>query len=182
MRSWFLLSSVVIATAIVPVGAGDEKKKGDEPTEPHKAMAKLVGEYTTASKFTLPDGKTVEAKGAAKLASVLGGRFVQETNESTMMGKPVNGMRLFGYNNASGKFESVWTYTGSTAIMVLIGEKSGENTVDFRGAVDVGKNKKADFAVVYTVVDDNTFTVDLAATMPDGTQGAMLKTTYKRKK
>jgi len=36
--------------------------------------------------------------------------------------------------------------------------------------------------VTYTVVDDNTFTVDLAATMPDGSKGPMAKTTYSRKR
>src|SRR5439155_9694287 len=94
MRILFFLSAIAFTAALAPVRAGDEKKKNDEPTEAHKAMAKFVGDYTTASKFKLPDGKTIEAKGTAKLTSVLGGRFVQENNQSTMMGMPVAGIRL----------------------------------------------------------------------------------------
>jgi hypothetical protein len=182
MRGLAFVVGLGLLVALAPVRAGDEKKKGDGPSATHEKMAKLAGDYLTASKFTLPGGKSQESKGTAKLTPILGGRFVKEENASDLGGMPVSGLRLFGYNNAAGQYEAIWTYTGSTAIMNLVGKKKDEKTVEFSATVAIAKDKKTDFTIIYRIVDDDSFTVDLIASSPDGTKGPMLQTTYTRKR
>jgi hypothetical protein len=182
MRRLLFPAVLMLLAAWYPLHAGDGKKKGDPPGEAHENMAKHAGEYTTATKFTTPDGKVVEGKGTAKLTSILGGRFVQEENTGKFSDTQFTGLRLFGFNNATGKYEAIWTYSGSTAMMKLVGEQTADKTVQFKGTIATGKekDKKKTFTIVYHIMDDG-FTVELTEQTPDG-KGPRLETTYTRKR
>ena len=103
----------------------DEKAKAQGKTNAapgpiHRELAKRAGEYTTHSKFTFkPGAPAQESQGSATLKSILGGRFLQEDNTGKLVGMPVGSMHLYGYNNATKKYESIWMYTGSTGIMTI---------------------------------------------------------------
>lgn len=163
--------------------AGEAKKGGEAPSEIHSKMAMRVGDYVISSKFTFPDGKTQESKGTAKLTMILDGRFLKEENSSTMMGKQITGFRLFGFNTEAGQFEAIWTYTGATSMMRLIGKMTEEGkTLEFKATVDGGKDKAATFNITYHLVDEDTFRVELVSRLADGAKGPTLESTYKRKR
>jgi hypothetical protein len=145
---------------------------------------KLAGEYTTVAKFRMkPGDEAMESKGTAKLASVLGGRFLQEENTGMQLNQPISGMRLYGFNAGSGQYEGMWVYTASTGIMTLTGSSSdGGKTIKWAASFDVAKGQKMNLEVVTKVVDDDHFVVELIARGPDGKPGPTLETTYTRKK
>jgi hypothetical protein len=168
---------------VCPAAWAQEKKSPGAPSEIHERMSKRAGEYETVSKLTLPDGKAMESKGTAKLTAVLGGRFLQEESTGTMLGNPVSGLKLVGYNDAADQFEAVWMYTGSTAMMTMTGKAKEDNkSVEFSATVPGPKDQKMKFTIVYRFADADRFTVELTARSEDGSKGPTMETTYTRKK
>jgi len=90
---------------------------------------------------------------------------------------------MVGYNNASERYEGIWTYTMSTAIMTLNGTSAdGGKTVSFAASFDNEGKVKEKLNIVMRQIDHDHFVADLRGTMPDGKLGPRLETTYTRKK
>jgi hypothetical protein len=173
---------------VVSVAMAQEKKAAgghdaDEPGPVHKQMAKWAGEYTTSSRFYMkPNDASEETKGAATIKSVLGGRFLSEENSGKMLGQEFTGIRLYGYNNLSGKYEATWVYTGATGMMTLSGTSKDEGkTIEYSASYEQ-KGSKMNLTVVMRHDSDDQFVVELIAKNPDGGRGPTLETTYTRKK
>jgi hypothetical protein len=161
----------------------EAEMRAAQPGPIHKHLAKKVGEYTTQTKFTAPGVATQESHGTAQITSALDGRFLLEENTGTFFGRPIKGMRLLGYNNASKKYEGIWTYTMSTGIMTLAGTSEDDGkTIKLTATYDGPMGEKQTLHVVTRDVDDDHFVVELTAKNPDGSKGASLETTYSRKK
>jgi hypothetical protein len=193
-------SMLVIAAALMlfaapafAQGHADQKQEGapaDRPSPskpgPEQAyLAKRAGEYVRSVKFLgqpSADG-TPAGTGSAKISVILDGRFIQEENNDTVFGRPVSGMRLWGYNNVTKQYEAVWTYTMSTAITMLTGTSSdGGKTIEFTSTSGAsGGNNNPLHALVRQVTDDQ-FVVTLSTAGPDGKEAAFQETTYTRKK
>ncbi len=153
------------------------------PAAPHNRLGKLAGEYTTTTKFFMQPGAAAqESTGEAKLWMTLDGRFLTEEDTGTFMGRPLRGFRMLGYNNASKRYEGIWTYTMSTGIMTLNGTSTdGGKTVNLAAIFDGEGGKKEKLSVVMRETDDDHFVVDLSGILPDGKPGPRLETTYARK-
>jgi hypothetical protein len=192
MRTCWCLHATAVAGLLLAGMAATAQDKGnsaghaatDKPGAAHKELARLAGEYSTVARFRAGAGAPAqESHGTATLVSTLGGRFVREENAGTFMGQPTSGVRLIGYNNAAGRYEAVWVYTGSTALMTLTGtSKDGGKTIDWVATFERDKDAKMTLSVVTRVVDDDHFVVELSARTPDGGKGPTLETTYTRKK
>jgi hypothetical protein len=152
------------------------------PGAPHGALAKLAGEYTTATKaFFQPGAPPQDSTGEAKLRMMLDGRFLAEDDSGNFMGQPTRGFKMIGYNNASKRYEGIWTYTMSTSIMTLRGtSKDDGKTITFEGSFDDQSGIKLD--IVMRQTGDDGFVVDMSGKTPDGKPGPRLVTTYTRKK
>src|SRR5439155_25747718 len=117
----------VAGLCLTAASARAQEQKAATPGPVHQRLAKLAGEYTTVAKFAAKPGDPAqESRGTAKLTSVLGGRFVHEENSGSLLGQPNSGLRLYGYNDASGHYEGMWVYTGSTGIMTLTGTSTDD--------------------------------------------------------
>jgi len=132
MSSRWLMSSVTVLIA-GPFALAQDKPPGS-PTEVHERMAKRAGEYETSSKLTLPDGKAMEAKGKAKITAVLGGRFLQEESEGSLLGMPVSGLKLVGYN-ADATQNARLAYIGQD--LFVSGQEMGKHIADLVPSGDV---------------------------------------------
>jgi Protein of unknown function (DUF1579) len=185
-----LVGTLVASLALAAAWAVAQEKKeaggrheADQPGAVHKQMANWAGEYTTSSKFFAKPGQPSEATtGSATIRSILDGRFLSEENAGTLLGQPYTGMHLYGYNNATGKYEATWIYTGSTATMTLTGtSKDDGRTIEYTASIDQ-KGTRMTLYVVLKHVDDDKFTVELYAKNKDGSKGPTLETTYTRKK
>ncbi len=158
-----------------------ERMKAEQPGPAHKHLARLAGEYTTVTKFRPGgDAAPMSGRGKATITSVLGGRFIQEDAAGAIAILPMKAIRLIGFNNATGKYEAVWTYTGSTAIMSLTGTSDdGGKTIHF-GAVANTKEGPMHLTVVMHETDEDHFAVELRT--PAGDNGPVMHTSYTRVK
>jgi len=154
------------------------------PGPAHKQLAKRASEYTTATKFTAQPGATpVDSTGTAKISVILDGRFLLEEDAGIFMGQETKGTRLWGYDNATKQYVSIWAYTGSTGLMNLTGtSKDDGKTVSFAATFNDDSGAKQVLEVATRQLDDNNFVVGLYAKNPDGSRGPAFETTYTRKK
>jgi hypothetical protein len=157
--------------------AGDSTKSGT----PQASLAKIAGDYTRIIKFTgQPD--VAPSMGTAKISVVLGGKFILEESTDTVFGQSVEGMRIYGYNDAAKQYEMARMNTMSTAITMMKGtSKDGGKTIDFTGETDSGRGKTPLHAQLRQV-NENQFVVTLFTTGPDGKESAFQETDYARKR
>ena len=154
------------------------------PGAVHKHLARRAGEYTTLTKFSMqPGGPATESTGTAKITVIVDGRFLLEENAGLFMGQQTKGSRIWGYENSTKQYESVWMYTGSTGIMKLTGTSTdGGKTVNFVAVFNDDNGVKQTFEAASRQIDDDHFVVSLYAKGPDGSRGPTFDTTYTRKK
>src|ERR1700732_5474592 len=82
--------------------APTDKPSPSKPGAEQAFLAKRAGEYTRVIKFVGQSGAAAPpSTGTSKISVVLDGRFIQEENSDTVFGRPVLGLRLWGYNNAT---------------------------------------------------------------------------------
>lgn len=96
--------------------------KSMTPGAPHKWLAARAGRFDFAGKFWMEPGAPPQvAKGVAERTLALGGRVLQEKLTSTLMGLPLDGLGLAGFDNVTGQFWSTWNDSLSTGQRVAGG-------------------------------------------------------------
>src|SRR5262249_6325101 len=153
------------------------------PGPVHQQLAKRAGRWTMAKKITMPGRPPMEATGTATITRILGGRFLREENEGQLFGQPVAAEMLSGYDGESGRDEVAWGWTGADHLITASGTSSdGGKTVHYSSVYDNGKGRREQLAVDLREIDDDHFVMSLASSMPDGTPGPGVETTYARVK
>lgn len=136
-------------------GANDEMmkkwKEVSTPGENHKKLDAFVGKWDVESKMW-PGGPTaapVVDKGSTSYSWDLGGRFIKQEYDGTMMGMPMHGMGYTGYDNYAKKYVGVWMDNSSTGLFPMDGTFNQEgNVLTMYGRMDewmtgeIGKNVK----------------------------------------
>lgn len=101
--------------------------------EQHKSMAKMAGTYDSITRMWMmgPDQPPAEFKGASEMKSVLGGRFLEQVDQSQMLLpdpqtgemalKPMDGIGLFGYDNYQRMYVGCWASSGGTQLLTMRG-------------------------------------------------------------
>jgi hypothetical protein len=154
-----------------------------KPGAPQASLAKLAGDYDRIIKFVGPAGAGIApSSGTAKISIVLGGRFIMEESTDMVMGRKVDGLRLYGYNNITKHYEMARTYTMSTAITMMTGTSSdGGKTIEFDGGSDSSAGKMPLHAHL-RILSDNEFEVTMSTIGDDGKDAPFQETMYSRKK
>ena len=162
----------------------EQMTQNAKPGAAHSNLAKLAGEYTTNTKlFMAPGAPPQESAGEAKLWMTLDGRFLSEDDSGMFFGQPTKGFKMIGYNNASKRYEGIWTYTMSTSIMTLNGDsKDDGKTINFAATYDDQNGVKQKLDIVMRQTDSDHLIVELSGKQPDGKPGPTLETVYTRKK
>ncbi|GBD90342.1 hypothetical protein BMS3Abin04_01059 [bacterium BMS3Abin04] len=79
------------------------------PGQMQKMLEKHVGKWKTVNKFwQYPGVEPMVSEGTAEYEMILGGRYLKGVYHGTMMNQPFKGMSLDAYDNAIGKFKSIW--------------------------------------------------------------------------
>lgn len=114
------------------------------PGKPHELLASVAGEYTTVGRMWMdPKGPPVESAGKASFKSILGGRFLQQDYHGSMMGMPMNGLGLMGYDNFRHQYTSTWADDMGTVIYSMTGGISHDGkTITQFGAMDEPSTKQ----------------------------------------
>ncbi|MFN8177740.1 MAG: DUF1579 domain-containing protein [bacterium] len=154
------------------------------PSEAHKKLEASVGTWDTAVKMWMsPDAPPQESTGVSKNTMVLGGRWLEQSFEGTMMGQPFHGIGYTGYDNYKKQYVGMWMDTSSTSAMMSTGmcDPSGK-TMTFTGTVDnIMTGGKDQFKEVLTIVDADHQNFEMWAPGPDGKMYKNMEIRYTRK-
>ncbi|MEZ6317375.1 MAG: DUF1579 domain-containing protein [Phycisphaerales bacterium] len=99
------------------------------PGQPHEWLAKSVGDWDLKGWFKMdPAAPPTEFTGTMSTEPVFDGRYFASQMDCTMMGMPMQGRALMGYDNIQGKYVSTWIDSMSTAIFFSTGSMSADGT------------------------------------------------------
>ena len=100
------------------------------PGKPHEHLQEMVGKYKTKCTWMIPGTESeMTEDGTAEFKSILGGRYVTQEFHGKMMGEPMEGFGIMGYDNAAKKFVGVWLDNMSTAMLLTEGTLDEESGV-----------------------------------------------------
>jgi hypothetical protein len=151
------------------------------PVAEHEKLAKLAGDWTVLSTFVFPGSAPQEFKGTAQAKVILGGRFLQLDESGTEFGQPSAKQKTFGFNAGARKWEGVWMYTGSTAVMHLTGTPSADGKTIAGDASFAGENGDPQkFTWELQFVDADHFSTKLVAAAHGDGPAATFTATYTR--
>jgi hypothetical protein len=149
----------------------------------HAFLIKLTGEYDRVIKFLGQQGATAQpSSGTCTFSAELGGRFVVEKSHDVVFGRPVDGLRIYGYDDAAKQYEMARMYTMSNGITLMKGTSSdGGKTIDYVGEGGGTGNNMPLRAKLERVSDDE-FSVTMSTADANGKDMPFQETIYTRKK
>ena len=150
----------------------------------HTELMKLAGDYDRTVKFLGQTGAmAAPSSGTCRISVVLGGRFLMEESHDVVFGKPVDGLRIYGYNDATKQYEMARMYTMSSSITMMKGTSSdGGKTIDYAGESGTGGMGGAALHAKLERTSNDEFTVTMSTAGANGKSVAFQETIYKRKK
>jgi len=197
----FILSLVCVSFVMVTAStvlSDDKAKPGDDGTPNammeawaknaspgpfHAYLKPLVGTWKTSSKFWMMEGaEPAASEGTAERHFILGGRYLQEHYNSTIMAAPFQGFGIVGYDNAKKQYVSTWMDTMSTTIMVDRGSCDASGKVfTYHGEMDdpyTGLHKK--YRTVLRVINNDKHVLEMFETAPGEKERRSMEITYTR--
>jgi Protein of unknown function (DUF1579) len=190
---WFLALAAFLVFAIqvlaqdstgnaAPSSGEQSAADAAKPGPQQAGLAELAGDYSTTQKFFIHAGvPPAQSHGSAKISVVLDGRFLLERNTVDSGGVVVHGLRLYGYNNVTRQYETVWTYTMSTEMMKMTGtSQDGGKTIEFSGEASTTGAGKVPLTARLQRFGSDKFVITLLTPGPDNQLAPFEETTYVR--
>jgi uncharacterized protein DUF1579 len=158
--------------------------KYSTPGAEHKKLESYVGTWDTSVKMWMEPGAAAqESTGTAENSMILGGRYLQQKFEGTMMGQPFSGIGYTGYDLYKKRYISTWMDTMGTSIMSMTGNPDASGKMVMTGSMDDPMTgKKMNFKEVMTDVDNDHQVFEMWATGANGKMFKNLEIHYTRKK
>jgi hypothetical protein len=140
------------------------------PGEQHEYLAKSVGEWHGTNTMWSPDGTEIgQTECNVSVTPMMDGRYTKVEWEGEMPGMgPYHGFGIYGFDNVSQKFVSIWLDNHSTGIMQGSGELSEDGktlTWEFTHNCPLTKKPTA-IREIETVTGPNAKTIEMHATDP----------------
>ena len=155
------------------------------PGEAHKKLEPLVGSFTAKTTSRMdPTKPPEETTGTSEKKWILGGRFLEERVDGSMMGQPFNGVGFTGYDNYKKRYVGAWMDNMGTMILTSSGtvDASGKKFTSWSTMDDVVTKKAIKVKGVLTIVDNDHHTFEMWGSGPDGKLFKSLEVQYTRKK
>jgi hypothetical protein len=112
MRTRTTAGVAAIVVALVPLSvpaqepsvadmkaAMEKAKRFTQPAEAHKILDRFLGKWTTETRFFMGAKPTPPEKGTAEFSWLMKGRWLKSEFSGSMMGLPMQGVMLMGYDN-----------------------------------------------------------------------------------
>jgi len=189
---YFIFSTLLIflLCCSAPVSAQDydseqAQKAWEEamtPGEMHALLAKIAGEWNAKVKmWNDPAGEPMVSDGTVKSEMIMDGRYLQSKHTGSMMGMPMHGLALEGYDNVRKKYISTWIDNFGTGIMISEGDYNPEsNEILYHGKMtDPMSGEEIKTRQVMKMIDDNNFTFQMYMDM-GGQEVKMMEIEYTR--
>jgi hypothetical protein len=157
--------------------------KAGTPGPEHKRLASTAGTYDVKMKnWHEPGGPATEETGTATRTMALDGRVLVEQFHGTMMGSPLNGHGMMGFDNVTGRYWSTWNDSMSTGLMVNEGTCDAQMACTFMGSWNDPVKKapvKARMTTRWTSPTTEVF--EMYGPDKKGAEMKMMEITYTRK-
>ncbi|MCX6150661.1 MAG: DUF1579 domain-containing protein [Ignavibacteriales bacterium] len=153
------------------------------PGNIHKMMAKDVGEWkASVTQWMDPAQPPTKSEGTCTNEMLLGGRYLQSKYTATMMGMPMNGIGIMGYDNAKKLFQSYWIDNMGTGTMLVEGPlDETTKTITMTGKMfDPISKTEIGVKQVNKWIDDNHSVMELYM-VQNGKEMKNLQVDYERK-
>jgi hypothetical protein len=113
---------------------------------------------------------------------ILGGRYLQETMSSSVMGMPFEGMGLLGYDNLRKQYTGVWLDNMSTQITSYSGtyDVKAKAFLMTSESIDAVSGEMMHSRMVTTLVDKNKHIFEVFSPGPDGKEIKNMEIIYER--
>jgi hypothetical protein len=168
------------------VHAAVQRHQSHAPTlsAPHEALARLAGRFDRVVKFVGQTGAAGKpSSGTSTFSAVLGGRFILEKSKDVVFGRPVEGLRIYGYNDATNQYEMARMYTMSTGITMMTGTSSDAGkTIEYAGETYTRGVGKIPLYARLHWDSENQFTVTMSTKGKNGERKPFQETIYTREK
>lgn len=155
------------------------------PGPEHKVLDFKVGKWKTQVKWWMDETTPpAESEGSAEIQWILGGRYLSEDDNGSVMGMPFQGMGVSGYDNLKKKYVSGWIDNMGTGIMTSEGTyDAAKQTFSYKtSGPDLMASKYVPMRAVETIVDANTFKVEAFAPDVKGKEYRSMEIVYTRTK
>jgi hypothetical protein len=166
--------------------AMDAMMKAATPGDAHKKLAPMVGTFDAKIKMWMePGAAPMESSGKAVNEWVLGGRFVQQKFDGTVMGQPFSGIGYTGYDNVKHTYVGTWMDSMSTGVMSSSGgdpDPSGKRWNFNASMMDPMSGEAMNIEERMTIVDNDHQIFEMYGPGPDGGMFKTMEITYTRKK
>ncbi len=151
------------------------------PGEHHAELAKVVGKWTTETKWWENAGDAPQiSSGTATFEPVFNGLFVRQNFSGTMMDMPFQGVGYTGYDNSAKKYVGVWLDSMSSSIMAGESAPNPKDTSMTWMCNNCMDGKPTEMRSMDTWVNDNTFVFEFHTKGKDGKEFKTMEITYKR--
>jgi hypothetical protein len=163
-----------------------EYMKVGTPGPEHAKLATWAGDWVThTTVWRGPDAPPMETPpGTSKGEMILGGRFLRFTETGDMMGMPMEGMGIMGYDNFRHVYQMIWVDNTETPIYFASGtaDSSGK-VITLMGKVDdpVKGEKDKDMKWVYRFESDTKWVFEMWDSIGGGKFYKSMETTYTKK-
>ncbi|MFK7738848.1 MAG: DUF1579 domain-containing protein [Planctomycetota bacterium] len=140
------------------------------PQKEHQPLAAQVGTWDAKMEYTdFTTGKAATSKGTSIRKQPLGGMWLIDQFQTTMMGMPFKGMGTTGYDPAKKKYVGTWIDSMTPSLMVLEGNYDKTGKILTMSGMGVGMDgKPAMHRMVTTEKDANTHVFEMFVAGPDG--------------
>jgi hypothetical protein len=94
----------------------EKAKRFTEPSKHHKELERFVGKWKTETRIFMGKQATPAEKGQAEFAWLMPGRWLKSDWSGTMMGRPIQGFMILGYDNFKQSYVTTQVTSMDTAM------------------------------------------------------------------
>jgi len=162
----------------------DAMMKAGTPGDNHKKLDGMTGTWDAKVKMWMePGAPPMESTGKAVNEWVLGGRWLQQKFDGTMMGAPFSGIGYTGYDNIRKNYVGTWMDSMSTSVMSSSGTGGDAKSWTFTASsMDPISGEPVSCDEKITWVDKDKHVFEMTCPDMDGNMYKMMEITYSRKK
>jgi len=128
------------------------------PGSMHNMLASQVGDWKTISRYWMDQSaEPMTYEGSAKTEMILDGRYQKTNHSAEVMGMPMEGISLMGFDNLTQEFTAIWIDNLGTGTAVAKGKfDKKSNSIIMNGTmVDPMAKGEVNVKEIMKIIDDN---------------------------